>query len=173
MGWLGAALGETGFGGKQPDPALRRRRRVAAVTSFAAAATLTALAGCATTAPGPLLAIDAELAAGLDLYASGEFDVAARRFSVAAGEARRDGRRELERQARAAECTAWLRARRIDRFSRCTDRLEELQRRARRSDPGVNTLFALGAIAGERPPPRLRIPRDVQPLLRAASGEGR
>jgi hypothetical protein len=92
---------------------------------------------------------------------------------MAAGEARRAGQRELERQARAAECTAWLWARRIDRFASCTDRLEGLQRRARHSDPGVNTLIALGAIAGERPPPPLRIPRDVQPLLRAAATEGR
>ena len=41
------------------------------------------------------------------------------------------------------------------------------------ADPGVNTLIALGAIAGQRPVPPLRIPRDVQPLLRAASREGR
>ena len=173
MGWLGAARGRTGFGGKRPDPALRRRRRVAVATSLAAAAALCVLAGCATTGAPPTLGIDSDLAAGLDLYAAGEFDVAARRFGAAAGAAARAGERELERQARAAECTAWLRARRIDRFSSCTDRLEDLQRRARRSDPGVNTLIALGAIAGERPPPRLRIPSDVQPLLRAAAQEGR
>ena len=130
--------------------------------------------GCASTGPRAVPgAVDADAQAGLDLYAAGEFEMAAHRFGAAAAEARRCREPELERRARAAECTAWLRAGRPGRFAACTDRLETLQSRARVSDPGINTLIALGAIAGGRPLPPLRLPGEVRPVLRAVSGADR
>jgi hypothetical protein len=113
------------------------------------------------------------VAAGLDLYEAGEFTLAAERFHAAAGQARSARARTLEKKARTAECTAWLRARSLSDLAECTAQLERLQRRERRSEPGVNTLLALGAIAGQRPLPRLRVPNAVQPLVQAAAVESR
>ena len=60
---------------------------------------------------------------------------------------------------------------RLGELAECSQRLERLQRRERRSEPGVNTLIALGAIAGQRPPPALRIPNTVEPLFRQTAKE--
>ena len=110
---------------------------------------------------------------GLSLYESGEFVLAARRFAEAAGSAEAIGAREILRRSTAAECTSWLRARKLEELSECTTRLEGLQRRHPRADPGVNTLIALGAITGQRPLPPLRLPDSVQPLIRATVKESR
>ena len=42
-----------------------------------------------------------------------------------------------------------------------------------RSDGGVNTLIAMGAIAGGRPLPALRVPHSVRPLLASPEKENR
>ena len=70
-----------------------------------------------------------------------------------------------------AACTAWLRARELAELADCTSQLEYLQRHSRRSDPGVNTLIAMGAIAGGRPLPPFRVPNAIQPLLQQAAQE--
>ncbi len=160
-------------GGRSARALRRHARRVAVAAAAAALCAGTACAG--SRGPGPIApgALAAEVDAAHGLYASGEYELAARRFGFASTEARRAGDRDLERRTKAAECTAWLRAQRIARFATCTDRLEGLQRRARSSDPGVNTLIALGAIAGGRPAPPLRIPGEVREVLRAAAGEER
>jgi hypothetical protein len=75
----------------------------------------------------------------------------------------------MERKATTAECTAWLRARRLEDLDACAMRLEALQRRERRSDPGLNTLLAIGAIAGDRPLPPFRVPTAVHPIVRASA----
>ena len=103
--------------------------------------------------------------AGLDLYQVGEFVMAARRFGEVATAAGRDGDFATLKRARAAQCAAWLRARRLEDFDHCTARLETLQRRERRSDPGLNVLLAMGAIAGNRPPPPFKIPNAVGGVL--------
>jgi hypothetical protein len=111
-------------------------------------------------------------AAGLDLYAAGEYRVAARRFQDAGREARGLRDREAEKHAVTAECAAWLRARALDELTDCTDRLGNLHRHARRAAPGMGALLSLGAIAGERPLPQYRVSPDVAPVLRAASNGG-
>jgi hypothetical protein len=126
--------------------------------------------------PPPATAVEAHrlranLDTGLDLYAAGDFVLAAHRFAEAAHAARRFGSVPMERKATAAECTAWLRARRLGEFSHCTQRLEGVHRRERRSDPGLNALLALGAVAGQRPPPPVRVPASVHALLRAPEQE--
>jgi hypothetical protein len=110
---------------------------------------------------------------GLDLYASGEFVLAARRFAIAGQQASAVGDRDLERRALTGQCLAWLRAHRLPELAHCSESLERAQRRLRRPDPGVNTLVALGAIAGGRPLPPLHLPRSVRPLILGAAGEGR
>ena len=77
----------------------------------------------------------------------------------------------MERRATQAECTSWLRARRLSDFSECTSRLETLHRREHRADPGLNTLLAMGAVAGGRPIPPFRVPAAVHPIVRAAAKE--
>ena len=52
-----------------------------------------------------------------------------------------------------------------------TERLEFLQRESRHSDPGVNALIALGAVAADRPLPPLKLPHAVGPIVRAATEE--
>jgi hypothetical protein len=111
------------------------------------------------------------LTAGLGLYESSEFALAARRFDTAAQQASAAGDRELEKQAVAAECLAWLRARNRSELSECTPHLEYLQRHSQHSDAGVNTLIAMGAIAGERPLPSFHLPTAIQPLLQQAAQE--
>jgi hypothetical protein len=111
------------------------------------------------------------LDAGLDLYAAGDFVLAAQRFQDGAQGARRCGDLPMERKATTAECTAWLRARRLGDLSSCTLRLEALHRKERRSDPGLNTLLAMGAVAGHRALPPFRVPGAVHPMVRAAAKE--
>ncbi len=163
----GALLRSSSLGGRSPG-AVARRARVAVVC---AAAALLALAGCATTATRAPL--PPGVAAGLALHDAGDYALAARRFREAADEARRLRDLEIERRIRAAECTAWLHARSLREFDRCTLRLDTLRRQASRPDPGVNTLIALGAIAGARPLPPYRLPAEVRGTLRAAAGEER
>lgn len=116
--------------------------------------------------------MDRAIRAGLDLYESGEYVLAARRFEDAASEAQ--GLRDVRTEKRAliAQCTSWLLARRISEFGQCTDRLEHLHRRADRAEPGIGTLLALGAIADERKSPPFRIAPEAAPLLRATRAEG-
>ena len=113
--------------------------------------------------------LEQAVAAGLDLYEAREYAVAAERFHEAAREAYELRDRETEKTALTAECTSWLRAQRMMEFSTCTERLAKRHRRSNRSDPGLSTLLALGAIAGERPTPPFRVPSEVAPLLREAS----
>ncbi len=113
----------------------------------------------------------ADVDSGLSLYGSRDFVLAAQRFREAANGARRCGVLPMERKATTAECTAWLQARKLGDFSACTERLEGLHRRERRSDPGLNTLLAMGALAGDRPIPPFRVPSAVHPILRAAAKE--
>jgi hypothetical protein len=175
MNVVGASLRLTSLGGRRPRGAASRRRGTAAVV---AAAVLFALTACNTMGngrPGPSLATSAQVRtsvdAGLGLYESGEFVMAARRFREAsvAANALRD--RATERNAVTAECVAWMRARKLDELAECTERLEGLQRHQQRTDPGVNTLLAVGAIAGDRPIPPFRIPNAVNPIVRNAAKE--
>ena len=175
MSRVGAPLRLGSTGGMNAGGA--RVRRPGAATAAAVAA-LTASLACAG-AGGPIggsdpaAAIEARsgVRMGVDLYESGEFAMAARRFADAANAAYRAADGSLEGRATAAECVAWLRARELAALAECSHRLERLQRRTRRSDPGVNTLIAVGAVAGERPLPRLRIPNGVRPLIVDASKE--
>jgi hypothetical protein len=109
--------------------------------------------------------------AALDLYEAGEFILAAERFSRASMQAAYAREGTLERNSVTGECLSWLHARRLQELAECTRRLEALQRRARRPDPGVNTLVGLGAVAGHRPLPPLRIPTSVRPMVKAAARE--
>jgi hypothetical protein len=175
---VGQPLRLISTGGRKPGGALLRRHGAATVAAVAALiAAVGAIAAC-TAVPTPMRGPGASAAraranvtAGLDLYESGEFVLAARRFHAASTQARAAGVRALEKKSVVGECTAWLRARRMGELAECTARLERLQRRERRSEPGVNTLIALGAIAGQRPAPALRIPNTVQPLFRQAAKE--
>jgi hypothetical protein len=178
VGKVGQPLRLISTGGRNADGAPLRRHGAATAAAVAALfAAVGALAGCAgvPTAVRRPAAIEAQaranVAAGLDLYESGEFVLAARRFRAASNQASTVGKRELEKKAVTGECTAWLRARRLGELAECSERLERLQRRERRSEPGVNTLIALGAIAGQRPAPALRIPNTVEPLFRQAAKE--
>jgi hypothetical protein len=175
---VGQPLRLISTGGRKPDGALLRRHGAATVAAVAALiAAVAAVVGC-TAVPTPLRGPSANadraranVTAGLDLYESGEFVLAARRFHAASTQARTAGERALQKKSVVGECTAWLRARRLGELAECSQRLERLQRRERRSEPGVNTLIALGAIAGQRPAPALRIPNTVQPLFRQAAKE--
>ena len=171
-------LRPTSNGGTSTIGAAVRRHRAAAIGGAAA---LALSLGCQTAwKSAPRTATDAAIAevrgtveTGLNLYESGEFVLAAQRFANAADGAEAIGAREILRRAVAAECTSWLRARKLEELSACTARLEDLQRRHPRADPGVNTLIALGAITGQRPLPPLRIPDSVKPLIRATVRESR
>jgi hypothetical protein len=110
-----------------------------------------------------------EIRAGLDLHAARDFALAAPRFHAASQGARECRDVPMERRAIAAECAAWLLARSLPELAECSARLEDVLRRERRSDAAASALVALGAIAGERALPALRIPPDVQPLVRAAA----
>jgi hypothetical protein len=147
-------------------------RRWCGVAAAVAAAALSACASAPPPDSGSALRLERAVAAGLDLYDAREFAVAAERFHEAAREAwsLRDAR--TEKAALSAECTSWLRARRMLEFAGCTERLEKRHRRSHQPDPGVGTLLALGAIAGERPEPPYRVPSEVAPLIRAARDEG-
>jgi hypothetical protein len=127
--------------------------RLRAATAALVAAV--ALAACARPSADAQREAQAELRSRLDtglaLYADGEYAVAAPHF----------------------ECAAWLRAREVDLFAACSERLAAVQRELRRSDPGRNTLVALGAVAGRRPLPDLRVPDNVRPLLQDVAREFR
>jgi hypothetical protein len=157
-----------GNGGTQSVRRSRRRGRVV-VGSLAAA--LLACTG-SLPPPGGSDRVERSIEAGLSLYASGEFVVAAQRFQEASESAHALRLRDLEKRAAIAECTSWLRARAIREFDACTRKLERMHRRANRAEPGIGTLLALGAIAGDRPSPPFRVASDVAPIIRAA-GEGR
>lgn len=113
----------------------------------------------------------ANIDSGLALYEAGDFVLAAQRFREAAIGARNCGSLPMERKATTAACTALLQARLLDEFGACTERLEGLHRRERRSDPGLNTLLAMGAVAADRPIPPFRVPSAVHPIVRAAAKE--
>lgn len=174
VGW---PLRRISFGGRSAGGGAARRHRAATAAAVAALIAVVGItAGCETVTtsvqtPSLLARAHANVAAGLDLYEAAEFAVAADRFHSAAAQARAARDRTLEKKAVTAECTARLRARALADLAECTSRLERLQRRARRSEPGVNTLVALGAIAGQRPLPTLRIPNTVQSLVQAAAVE--
>jgi len=175
---VGQALRRHSFGGRSADGAINGRRRVA--VAFAAATLLCVFGGvlgCETPAvpprhgPSNLAAAKSNLASGLGLYESADYTLAARRFEEAARRAHGGGDRSLEKHAVTAECTSWLRARELSEFTECTTHLEYLQRHSRSSDPGVNTLIAMGAIAGNRPLPPFRLPSAIQPLMQLAAQE--
>ncbi len=137
---------------------------------LAAACLLAACAGAERRAESRELSargLRAELEAGLDLYRAGELAPAALRFRDAGEIAGALRAEETLRRATAAECLAWLRARGVAELSECSLRLERLQQRSRHPDPALNTLVALGAVAGGRPLPALRVPGPVRPLIEA------
>ncbi len=149
-----------------------RHRRIGAAIAVLAIAASSACATAPATGPGAA-AVHAQVRshfdAGLDLYGSGEYSLAADRFARGAEVASRYARIDDEAELRTAECTAWLRAGNVPALCRCTRRLETLQRRRGRSDPGVNTLIALGSLADRRGLPALRLPNTVRPLLGAVA----
>ena len=168
----GASLLRTTSGGGGPGGAMSRRCRAAAAAAVAA---LLGLSACNTTYPrvrpqqGDPQAVMQAVDSGLDFYTAGDYVLAARRFEEAARGARVCGDLTMERKATTAECTSWLRSRRLEDLDACALRLEALQRQERRSDPGLNTLLAMGAIAGDRPLPPFRVPAAVHPIMRASA----
>ena len=171
MGSAGASLRRTSTGGRRTGGALFRRYGVAIA---AAVATLAPLTACQTPAPpDPEQArrLHANVDAGLNFYEAGDYVLAGRRFQEAAQGARLYGDLPMEHKTTTAECTAWLRARRLGDLAACSERLEALQRKGRRSDPALNTLLAMGAVAGGRPLPPFRVPSAVHPILRASAKE--
>ena len=166
---VGAALRRAITGGTRSAGGFRRWRGVAVAGAAAA------LFACASN-PGPVssgsaLRLERMIGAGLDLYEAREYTVAAERFHDAAREAYTLRDHDTEKSALVAECTSWLLAQRQSEFSTCTERLGKRHRKARRADPGLGTLLAMGAIAGDRPTPPFRIPNEVAGLLRAAADE--
>lgn len=132
------------------------------------------LLGCATVRdPDSSRAARSSAEAALDLYEAGEFQLAAERFARASRQAVAARDPELERRSATGECLAWLHARRLAELADCSRRLEQLQRATRRPDPAVNALVALGALAGDRALPALRLPTSVRALLQAAAREER
>ena len=150
-----------------------RRRGVATAAVVAALVSF----ACQTSPPPPVpdpaeaQRVMEDVRSGLALYEGGDYVLAAQRFREAGKGARNCGDLTMERKATTAECTSLLRARRLEDLSECTLRLEGLHRRERRADPGLNTLLAMGAVAGGRPIPPLRVPTAVHPFLRAAAKE--
>lgn len=148
---------------------LRRWQGVAvagvAATLFACAAPPPRAAG------GAALRFERAIEAGLQLYEAREYAIAADRFREASIEARALRDRASEKDALTASCTSWLLAQRMQEFAECSDSLTQLHHKARKPDPGLGTLLAMGAIAGDRPAPPFRIPHEVAGLLRAAADE--
>jgi hypothetical protein len=169
MGDVGAGFWRAINGGTQLVGVSRRWLGVAVAV---AAATLFACSHPAPQSPASVEQMERSIAAGLDLYEAREFAVAAERFHDAAREAFALRDEPSEKAALSAECTSWLRAGRMAELSACTERLAKRHRRSRAPDPGVGTLLALGAIAGERPEPPFRVPSQVAPLIRSARHEG-
>ncbi len=168
----GASLRRASRGGRRTGGA-RRRHGAAAALAVAALVPLVACQSPPPPTPDPAeaRAVMENVRSGRVLYESGDFVLAAARFREAAAGARNCGDLSMERKTTSAECTAWLRARRLSDFSSCTERLEALHRKERRSDPGLNTLLAMGAVAGGRPLPPFRVPSAVHPMVRAAAKE--
>ena len=146
------------------------RARSLVLVSLASAA-LSLLACVTVKDPGASRAARSSAEAALDLYEAGEYTLAAERFAHASKQAASAREDTLERKSVTGECLAWLHARRLSELAGCSLRLERLQRRARRPDPAANTLVALGAVAGDRALPALRVPTSVRPLVRAAARE--
>lgn len=174
MGFVGTSLRRISTGGRSSDGAMLRRRRVA--IAAAVAALVPVFAACQATPnpppdPNEARRVRADIEGGLNLYDAGDFVLAAHRFHAAAEGAERCGSLSMERRATQAECTSWLRSRRLADFSECTGRLETLHRKEQRADPGLNTLLAMGAVAGGRPIPPFRVPAAVHPMVRAAAKE--
>ena len=171
MATAGDALRRTSTGGWSKNGA-RRRWGVATVP---AVATLLVLVACQTPPPPPApdpaeaAEVRANIDAGLSLYDAGDYVLAAQRFREAAIGARNCGSLPMERKATTAACASLLQARKLSEFGACTTTLERLHRRERRSDPGLNTLLAMGAISGDRPIPPFRVPSAVHPIVRAAA----
>ena len=171
------------MGGVKAGEARRRWPGAAVVGATAALCLLaTSVVGCAASRASKLspslrgaaaAQYDSSVELGLGRYEAGEYAIAARHFQDAAARADLLADPRREHAAATAECVAWLRARRLAELARCSERLEPLQRRARHSDLGVNTLIAFGAIAGQRPLPPLKIPSAVRPLVRASAAERR
>jgi len=173
---VGQPLRRISSGGRNTGEAPLRRHGAATVAAVAALIALLLVAvGCETLPPPPASPAAAQaranVRAGLGLYEAGEYSLAARRFRTGAAQAEAARNRVLVKKAVTAECTSWLRGRQLAELAECAQRLERLQLRERRSDPGVNTLIAFGAIAGQRPLPDLRIPNTVQSLVRQAAVE--
>ena len=105
------------------------------------------------------------LGKGLELYDEGELVLAAAWFEEAAQHAQKLEDRTTARDATAAACVAWMRARQLAEFSSCAESLEGLQVALGVSDPGINVLIAFGAIAAARPPPHLAIPEAIGEVL--------
>ena len=162
-------------GGKRPDAVGRHRPGAAAAVAVAALLAFSACATSGSRTPEQSRAaqrvVMEHVDAGLNLYESGDFVLAARRFESAGAGAKRCGDLSMERRAVTGACTSWLRARRLGELAECTARLEALQRRERRSDPGLNTLLAIGAIAGGRPLPPFKVPNAVHPIVRGSAME--
>lgn len=177
MGCAGSPLRTTSTGGRRTGVAVKRRPGAAAAAVVAALVALLVVGGgCqsprpATPDPAEARMVMDRVEAGLDLYDAGDYVLAARRFREAADGARRCEDLPMQRRATTAECTSWLRARRLGALAECTGRLETLHRKERRSDPGLNTLLAMGAVAGGRRLPALRVPTAVHPMVRAAAKE--
>jgi len=115
--------------------------------------------------------LERDLRGAGELYRSHEYVRAADSFARAADLARELRLGEFARDLRAAECTSWLKARRLSEFAACGELLEAQTRAVPGSNPGVNTVAALGAVAGGRPLPPLRLPGPVQEAVRAAAQE--
>ncbi len=130
----------------------------------------TACAGARGPVPEPdRSALDSELRSAQQLYESGNFSLAARRFESVARGADRIGDRELRIRATAAACWSWIADRDRDAVVRCTERLSVYEARQKRPDPRISTLLAMGAIAADQPLPRRALPNSVRPVLETAS----
>lgn len=170
-------MSESGVPNKLEQTTTTTKGRPAGATAGGVAVALALLfaAGCASPPPpSPARAgyVEAEAEAGARLYQIGDYGLAARRFRAAADEAERCGQPVLESRVRIAECTAWLRGGDVNSFRHCTARLEVLHGELGHSEPGVNTLLALGAIArGEALPP-FRLPPSVRRLLQSTAAGG-
>ena len=149
-------------------------RRGARTLSLALLGMTFALGACASAPPqSGAAAGERALQIGLGLYDAGEYARAGERFRESGNLFRAARVRERWRDATAAECTAWLRAQYLRQLDDCSQRLGSLLRRDRRSDPGANTLVALGAVAGGRAVAANRIPREIAPILRTMVAEAK
>lgn len=143
--------------------------RALSFTLFAVAAVQFACAAPPRPYPRNINTAPESLRAGLELYEAHEFDRAGAQFRSAGHSAREIGDRDLAHRALVAECTSWLRARNMPELRICAEGLQASQRRMRSSDPRVNTLIAMAAIAGGQPLPSLRTPSAVRVVLRGAA----